>query len=797
MARSPFFFNHGVFLHSVLRFGFQANTRVYQLPLVAALVLGGIPLIRKGYLTSRMGAKMIASDRRPMELSQQKLSTLFSPRSVAVIGASRDPTSVGYAILKNIVVGGFQGEVYPVNPKTEEISGLRCYPSVAVVPGEVDLAMIVVKANLVPDVLERCGQKKVKAAIVISAGFKEIGADGAVLEEKVKEAAARHQIALVGPNCLGMLNTDPAVRLNATFAKEMPATGNIAFISQSGALCTAVLEYAKSEGIGFSKLISMGNKAGVTELDLLSALRDDPKTKVILLYIEDLTAGRRFIESARQISGEGPDRKPILAIKSGRTPEGAKAVSSHTGSLAGSDEVYDAIFAQAGVLRVDSVDELFDYARAFADQPLPKGRRMAIITNAGGPGIMATDACIRYGLELAQLAGETQALMRPALPPTASLHNPVDLIGDAREDRYEAALGAVAQDPNVDGIITLTTPQAMTNLETIARVVVKAAHNSDKPILACFMGVTDISAGVKVLEEGGVPHYRFPEAAVRAIAAMSRYQEWLHRPRTEVKVFQVNRKAAQDVIARARKESRRALNQSESLEVFRAYGLPVPPFGTARTVSEAEHLAEKIGFPLVMKILSPDILHKVDVGGVRLNLKDPDQVRWAFEEMIQTVSQRCPDAKIEGALLQQMVPQGTELILGMKRDKQFGPVLMFGLGGIYVEVFKDVTFRLAPVRELGAQRMIESPRANKILRGFRGQPPADIPALVESIERISQLSTELEEIEELDINPLMAHPEGQGCRVADARILVRMESSPSGGALPPTSSTDFRENGHL
>ena len=703
----------------------------------------------------------------------QSLSALFSPRSVAVIGASREPGSVGHAVLCNILEGGFTGAVYPVNPNATEICQAPCYRSLLEIPGDVDLAVIVVKAALVPEVLEQCGQKGVRAAVVISAGFKETGVEGLALEEQVMQVIQRYPLRLIGPNCLGLMNTDPTVRLNATFAKKMPAAGSIAFISQSGALCTAVLEYADGEGIGFSKLISMGNKAGLTELHLLLDLKDDPSTNVILLYIEDLSDGRSFIEIAREITGEGPNRKPILAIKSGRTPEGAKAVSSHTGSLAGSDELYDAIFAQAGVLRVDSVDELFDYAVAFSPQPLPKGKRVAVVTNAGGPGIMATDACIRYGLEMAPLDEATVERMRPHLPPTAALHNPVDLIGDALADRYEVALQTIAADPNTEGLLVLATPQAMTNLSEIARTIAKVAHASDKPILACFMGVTDLSSGIQVLEEGKVPHYRLPEAAVRALAAMARYAEWIQRPRTQVRAFPVDPEVARAVMALACKQGRQALNQSESLDLFKVYGLPVPLFGTASTASEAQRLAEKIGFPLAMKILSPDILHKVDVGGVRLDLKNPEGVGSAFEEMIQTVSRRRPDAKIEGVLLQRMVPNGTELILGMKRDKQFGPVLMFGLGGIYVEVFKDVTFRLAPVRELGARRMIESTRAYRILQGFRGEAAADIPALIECIERLSQLALELEEIEELDINPLMAYPEGQGAFVADARVLLR------------------------
>ena len=709
--------------------------------------------------------------------SVDKSKEFFSPASVAVIGASQDPASVGRALLKNIYLGGFTGKVFPVNPNAQEIEGLRCYPNIGSVPGEPDLAVIVVKAAIVPGILEECGKKGIKNAVIISAGFREVGAEGRVLEDQVKKIAEQHGIALLGPNCLGFLNTDPKVRLNATFAKEMPAAGSIAFVSQSGALCTAVLEHAKAEKIGFSKMISMGNKAGLNELDLLIALRDDPQTKVILLYVEDLAEGRRFIEIAREMSGKENGGKPILAIKSGRTPEGAKAVSSHTGSLAGNDEVYDAIFAQAGLLRVDSVEELFDYARAFADQPLPLGRRVAIVTNAGGPGIMATDACVRYGLQLPKLESTTVAAMKGSLPETASLNNPVDLIGDAQHDRYAAAIDAVLSDPNIDSLFVMATPQAMTNLDQIAQVIGQAAKKTSKPIVACFMGVTDISSGMQRLREERVPYYRFPEAAVRALAKMNQYREWVARPRTLVKTFQVDRAAAQAQLQKAIQEVRNSLDQFESLKVLEAYGFIIPSFGVAAAANDARPLAEKIGFPIVMKILSPDILHKVDVGGVRLNIKTPDEVDKAFEEILRMVSQKRPDARVQGVLIQKMVSPGTEMILGMKRDKQFGPLLMFGLGGIYVEVLKDVTFRLAPIRELGARHMVESIRAHRILEGFRGESPADIPKLIECIERLSQLVVEMDEIEELDINPLIVYSERQGAVVADARILLRKESA--------------------
>ncbi len=700
------------------------------------------------------------------------LRTILEPQSVAVIGASRQPGSVGYAVLSNLLMGQFTGVVYPVNPKAKSICGVRTYPSVLEIPDPVDLAVIIVRAPLVPQVLEECGQKGIKGAIVISAGFKETGPEGAKLEAQIREIAHHYEIALVGPNCLGVINTDPNYQLNASFAKEMPLPGNIAFVSQSGALCTAVLDYAKGQGIGFSKVISLGNKADVNENDFLAYLWQDTHTQVILLYIEELSDGRKFLQLAREITGEGDSRKPILALKAGRTPAGARAVASHTGSLAGSDEVYEALFAQAGVLRADTVEDLFEYAVAFANQPLPNGKRTVIITNAGGPGIMATDACVRYGLELAQLSDQTLEQLRQKLPTHASLQNPIDLIGDAQSDRYKAALDAVLDEPNVDAIIVLLTPQAMTDIENIAHTIVSTSKRKVKPMLSCFMGLVDISAGVNILKENGVPCYSFPEDAVRALAAMVRYVDWVKRPRTGVKVFPVDSEKARRLLSEASTSEHGFVPEEVALQVLEAYGFPMLSWGVAKTAEEAVSVARKIGYPVVLKILSPDVVHKFDVGGVQLNLNSDSDVRQAFERIINSVKQHIPNARIEGVLVQAMAKKGREVILGMKRDPQFGPILMFGLGGIYVEVLKDVTFRFAPVRELGAYRMVRDIRTYKLLEGVRGEPPADIDKIVECIERLSQLAVEQDLIEELDINPLIVYPQGEGAVVVDVRIMV-------------------------
>lgn len=700
------------------------------------------------------------------------LDPIFRPQSVAVVGASRRENAVGHAVFRNILQGGFKGALYPVNPKGDCILGVDCSPTILDVPGPVDLAVLIVPAAQVLPAFDQCARKGVRGVVVISAGFKEVGAEGARLENQLGEEARRREIPLIGPNCLGLINTDPGVALNASFARSMPEHGRVSFISQSGALCTAVLDYAKGTSFGFSKFISMGNKTVVGELELLEYLARDPQTDVILMYLEDLSRPREMIDLCRRISSEDASAKPILAIKSGRTLAGAKAASSHTGSLAGSDEVYTAVFAQGGILRVDSVQELFDYAEAFAARKLPKGNRAAIVSNAGGPGIMATDSCVKHGLEMAALSGRTVAELKKALPPTASTANPVDVIGDAQHDRYEAAIKAVLADPGVDGLIAILTPQAMTDIEEIARVIGERAKESPKPVLACFMGVVDVSAGVKVLEEWRVPHHRFPESSAKALAAMARYTAWVQRPRTAVRSFPVDSAQAAKILAEARAKGAPKLGDTAAAEILQAYGFPMPAVELCKNAEEAQAAAGRIGFPVALKISSPEIVHKVDVGGVRLDLKDAGEVGVAAGQMLAEVARRAPLAKITGVLVQEMAPKGREVILGMKRDPQFGPILMFGLGGTYVEVFKDVTFRLAPVRELGAQNMVRSIRAFPILEGVRGQKAADLPKLEELLERLSQLAVEQPEIEELDLNPVMVYEKGRGCRVVDARILI-------------------------
>lgn len=700
------------------------------------------------------------------------LDFLFSPRSIAVIGVSRRRQSVGQAVFSNILFNNYKGTVYPVNPRAQSILGVKCFADILDIQDKIDLAVIITPSKIVPKVLQDCGDKGVKAVVVISAGFKEIGKDGLRLEEKIKNIAKKYGISLLGPNCLGLINTDPAVSMNASFATTTPKQGNISFITQSGALCTVVLDYAKGENIGFAKFVSMGNKVDITENDLLLALKDDSKTEVILMYLEDLSDEREFIRIARQITGEIPKVKPIIAVKSGRTIPGARAALSHTGSLAASDEVYDAIFAQCGVLRVNSVEELFEAALAFANQPLPRGDRVAVVTNAGGPGIMATDACIRHGLKMATLGKRTYAKLRKSLPESASIQNPVDLVGDARHDRYQLALDATLADKGVDGLIVILTPQAMTDIEEIARTISKVASRYPKPVLACFMGIADVSGGKKILTEGKVPHYRFPEAAARALASMDRYLRWIRRPRTKVRKFTVDKLKAQRIIGKVKREKRKNLFEVESVEILESYGFPVLKPILARDKEEVSRAAEKLGYPVVIKIVSPDIIHKVDVKGVRLDLQDERDLIRAYNQMLKDVRQFKPKAKILGVCVQKMAKQGKEVIVGLKRDPHFGPILMFGLGGIYVEALRDVTFRLAPIRSLSAIRMISSIRAYPILQGIRGDKPSDTASVAETLERLSQLSIDFEAIQELDMNPIIVYDKGKGCQIVHARIII-------------------------
>lgn len=702
----------------------------------------------------------------------RNLDAVFYPRSIAVVGASRQPGSVGHSLLANLIDSRFQGVVYPVNPKARSILGIRCYPNVIEIPDVVDLAVILVPAPIVPMVLEECGQKSIKAAIIISAGFKEIGGAGITLEQRIQQIMQKHNLALVGPNCLGVINADPASSLNATFGTQMPEEGNIAFISQSGALCVAVLDYAKESNIGFSKFISMGNKAGVNENELLLHLKDDPKTDVILMYLEDLVDGREFMSIARSITSHSRHPKPIIALKAGRTLIGAQAASSHTGSLAGSDRVYDAIFEQSGVIRGDTLEEVSDYVKAFSSQPLPQGGNVAIVTNSGGPGILATDACIQHGLKVTPFPPRVKKALRQHLSEAISLNNPIDLIAEAQSEQYETTLHNILRDQDLHAAIVILTPTAFTNVEKIARAIVQVTKKHKKPVVCCFLGVYDVSRGIDILETQGIPAYRFPESAARALAEMNRFTQWLQRAKTGIKSYRVEKAKARGIIESVKEHGRSFLLEHEAYAVLQTYGFPVVPYAFVKTSGQAIQEANTIGFPVALKIASQDVMHKFDFGGVKLGLKNSSDVRRAYKQIHQNIRAKNPEARILGVVVEKMAAPGKEVILGMNRDPQFGPILMFGLGGIYVEALQDVTFRLAPIRELAAKMMIKRTKAHKIFEGFRGEPAYDTAAVEDCLKRLSQLVTDFEEIKELDINPLLVYEKGQGCTTVDARIIL-------------------------
>jgi len=707
-----------------------------------------------------------------MKAINKNIKSIMNPKSIAVVGATNRPGSVGLAVFRNILTAGFQGVLYPVNPKAKYVQSVKAYPKLEDIPDEVDLAVIIVPAKIVCPILEEAGQKKVKGGIVITAGFKEIGGHGIELENSVKEVIAKYDICLIGPNCLGVINNSDKVRMNASFATKMPKAGNIAFISQSGALCTAVLDYAEGRNIGFSKFVSFGNKADVNEIDLLRYLKDDEDTQVILMYLEDITNGRAFLETAREVTWQA--HKPILAVKSGRSIEGARAAASHTGALVGSDSSYDALFHQSGILRVESVDELFNQAIAFSKQPIPKGNRIAIVTNAGGPGIMATDAAIRHNLKLAPLSDETKQKLKQELPPTASVENPVDVIGDATHERYKGAIRHTLMDENVDGAIVILSPQAMTNVLDTAQIVPSVVKDIDKPVLCSFMGIVDVSEGVKYLEKHGIPNYQFPEAAVRSMASMAFYSKILSLDRRKVRRVAADRDTANAIIKKKLADKDKYyMSEREANEILQSYGFPVLTSILLKDSSEVEEAAEQIIFPAAMKISSRDIIHKFDVGGVRLKIKTKEEAQKAFEQIIENVKKHKPSAKIDGVIIERMARRGVEVILGAARDPKFGPICMFGLGGTLVEAMKDITFRLAPMWEISAEIMIQSIKAYTILKGIRGAPPCDIDAIKDCILRLSQMLSDHPEIAELDINPLIVYPEGEGCVVADSRILLK------------------------
>jgi acetate---CoA ligase (ADP-forming) len=687
------------------------------------------------------------------------LDAILRPRSIAVVGASRTPDTIGYQIVNNLLKHGFTGAVYPVNPSAQAVHSIRAYPSVAAIPDPVDLAIIVVPKQYVLAVAEECGEKGVQGLVVISAGFREIGGAGVEREAALMEVVNRYGMRLVGPNCMGVLNTAPDIRMNATFAPTMPPTGPVAFMSQSGAMGVTILDYASEYGIGISQFVSVGNKPDVSGNDLIEYWGDDPRTGVVLMYVENFGNPRKFTALAREIT----KRKPVVAVKSGRSTAGARAATSHTGALAGADVAADALFSQCGVIRVDTVEELFDLAMAFGQQPIPKGNRVAIVTNAGGPGIIIADACEANDLEVAPLSEATRARLGSILPEEASVANPVDMIASATPTSYRMVLEAVLDDPGIDAVVATFVPPLGVRQQDVAEAIVEVCSTrKDKPVVAVLMGREGLPQGLKELQQAGIPGYRFPESGVRALGAMCQYRRWLERPEGRVQTFEVDRGAVAQILADARECGVEKLGESEVLRILEAYGIPVAEHQVVRCEEDAVAAAVAMGFPVVLKVVSPRVVHKSDVGGVAVGLQDAEDVRAAFRKMNEEVPRRAAidPSEIEGILVQRMVRGGKETIVGVHTDPAFGPLLMFGLGGIYVEALGDVAFRVHPVSDEDARDMVRSIRGIRLLEGIRGEAPVDLAAVEEVIQRISQLVGDHPEIAELDINPWLAFPDG-------------------------------------
>jgi acetyltransferase len=698
------------------------------------------------------------------------LEELFLPQSIAVVGASGRPGSVGHSLFQNLLRSHYRGVVFPVNPTWKSIDGVRCFPSVTDLPEAPDLGVVIVPATAVPDVVHDLGRAGTRGVVVISAGFRELGAEGALLEDRLTAEVRRYSMSLVGPNCFGIINTDPAVGLNATFSEKLPPRGRIAFISQSGALCAGILHYGLSQRIGFSRFVSMGNRAGVDENDLLASMAADPATGVILLYVESLADGRRFLEAARQVT----KKKPVLVIKSGRTAAGERAARSHTGSIAQSsrDRLFDALFEQSGVIRADSIGDLFRMAKVFGAGLQLRGPRLAILTNSGGPGIVAADAAARRGMDLPVPSPTLARRLQRRLPHSATIANPLDMTADGTPPLYAYALRTLLHSPEIDAALVITTPAGIITPQQVAEAILAGRTGSRKPVVACLFGLDDLSHAVTFLEEAGVPTFTFPEDAVQGLSGLTMYQKWRERPKTRIRHFAVDLAGARAVVQRARKAGLTDLPEYRARALLEAYGIRFPAHGRAQEVEEAVAIAEEIGYPVVLKVASGDVSHKTDVGGVALDLTDAPTLRSAFAKMRASLARRAPKARIDGFEVEQQVPAGPEVLIGLQRDPNFGPLLVFGLGGIYVEAFKDVTFRLAPVVSLSARNMVRAVRGFPVLQGMRGGPPGDLPALYEAIERVSQLAMEIPDVAELDLNPMIVRPAGEGIVAVDARVVL-------------------------
>ncbi|NLI13275.1 MAG: CoA-binding protein [Peptococcaceae bacterium] len=696
------------------------------------------------------------------------LTSLFSPKSVAIVGASKSPGKIGNVIVKNMISCGYKGKVFPINPKEPEIEGLSCYPSVDKTPEPAEMAVLAVPAARSLEIAEMCGKSGVKHLVAITAGFKETGKEGLELERKLLDTCRNFKMRLLGPNCVGLMDTHTPI--NASFAAGYPLEGEIAFISQSGAMVLSILDWSFRAGLGFSKFVSLGNKADLTEAHFIEDAAEDPNTKVILCYIEDVEDGSHFLEVARR----AVKKKPIIILKSGISQAGAQAASSHTGALAGSDLAYETAFRQCGIIRAREMSELFDLAVAFAKQPVPRSNRVAVVTNSGGPGIIATDSIEQKNLAMARFTKETIDALRERLPAEANIYNPVDVLGDAKADRFRFSLEKVLADPGVDSAVVLVCPTAVTEPRETARAMLDMRRTyPDKPVFAAFMGGEKLAEGIETLAQAQIPCFTFPEPAITSISGMANYGRIRDMPEEQEQLSfpDLDLKTVKATLFDIKRDNRLVLLGSEAAEIVSAYGIPAVPTFLANSPEEAAEFAEQAGFPVVLKIASPQIMHKTDVGGVKIGLSSRDEVSKGFIEIMDNVHRYLPRVALYGVEVQKMMPKGVELIIGVTRDVQFGPLIAFGLGGIYVNLLKDVAFRLANglvTKEI--EKMISETRAYTLLRGYRGEKPSDINAVVDTIGRVAKLVTDFPEITEMDINPAFAY--SQGISALDVKITI-------------------------
>ncbi len=702
----------------------------------------------------------------------QSLDPILKPSTVAVIGASRTPNSIGHQVVANLVDYGFTGAVYPVNPKASAINAIRAYPTVGAVPDQIDMAVIVVPRDHVLPVVQECADHGVKGVVVISAGFKEIGGDGIAREAELLDVVRRGGMRLVGPNCMGVLNADPAFSMNATFAPIMPPFGRVGFVSQSGAMGLSVLDYAREYGIGISQFVSMGNKPDVSGNDVLIQWENDPTVDVILMYVESFGNPERFRDIAQRIT----KRKPIIVVKAGRSEVGARAASSHTGALAEGDAAVGALLDQVGVIRAQSVEELFDLAMGFESGKMPRGDRVAILTNSGGPGILTADALAERGLTVPELGEDTVQKLQPLFPPEASVRNPLDMIASASPEGYHTALGALLADDGIDSTVVIFVPPLGVRQKDVAQAIADVATKSkDKPVLTVLMGRKGLPQGKAELHDAGIPAFIFPESAVRALAAMYDYETWRQRLVEPAPELAVDRDRAAEILNKAGSATK--LSEHDTLDLLTAYGIPTAKARLATSEEDAAGMAQAIGGPVAMKIVSPQIIHKTDVGGVVIGVEGADEARLTYRGIVSRAVEAVPQADVTGVLVQEMVVEGREVIVGMSRDRM-GPLLMFGLGGVFVEALKDVVFRVAPLARVDALDMVNGIRGRPILDGIRGEAPADIAAIVDVLLRISQMTVDFPQIAELDINPLLAS--AGGVVAVDGRVMLGHDQPTAG-----------------